>query len=278
MENTPKESGKQPGEQAPADTRLQLGVEGDGVTPESFDVVATLEFVSAFVAAMRAVADAAELELELHSLQIVPGSAVFAMESANRAVAEEMMSRTRLYIISDAEPPHAAKGPVTELCKALERLPSSHRPFLEVNRSREGLPTKFESARLYTEGRPAKLENAELYVEVTNVRGLVIDVGGMKTPRIRLTLEDGRTIAPRASRDLAAKAGMHLYRTVDAVVTLEREGTKVLGTSEIHDFELVEDMAPADEVKRWKRWFADVGGEWEDIEDIEQELGREAPR
>lgn len=260
-----RQKGRKPAtEERPKDERIRMGVEGEGVSPEAFDVVATLAFVSAFIQAMRATAAAGNQEFGLHSLAVIQGSTAFAMEAENRPLAEAMLSRTRLYIAGEAEPPHGAKGAVTELRKALELLPSGYRPFVEVKRKREPLPTTFGPARLH--------------VEVTNVRGMVVNAGGVNPPRIRMAVDGEGVISPRASQELAARAGKHLYRSIDAVVTLERDGDKVLETSQVHDFDVVEDMAPADEIRRWRDWFKRAGSDWEGIDDIELELDREAPQ
>ncbi len=264
MAKTRQKSRRPAPKRTPKDDRIRLGVDGEGVTPESFDVVATLAFISAFVETMRAAAATEKMEFGLHSLAILPGSAAFAMHAENQPLAEAMLSRTRLYIVGDAEPPHGAKGALTALRKTLETLPAGYEPYVEVRRKREALPTAFGPAGLR--------------VEVTNVRGIVVNAGGLNPPRIRLAVDGEGVITPRTSQELATRAGKHLYRPVDAVVTLERDGVKVLETSWVHDFDVVEDMAPADEIKRWKDWFARVGGDWEDIDDIEQELEREAPR
>jgi hypothetical protein len=248
----------------PKGNGIRMGVEGEGVSPDSFDVVATLAFVSAFVAAMKATANVDKQEFGLHSLAVIPGSTAFAMEAENEALAQAMLGRTRLYIVGEADPPHGVRGAVTELRKTLEALPTTHRPFVEVKRKREPLPTSFGAAGLR--------------VEVTNVRGVVVSAGGMRFPRIHLAVEGEGVINPRTSRELAERAGKHLYQHVDAVVTLERDGDKVLESSSVLDFDVIQEMSADDEIKRWKDWFARVGGDWEEIDDIERELGREASR
>ena len=125
---------------------------------------------------------------------------------------------------------------------------------------------------------PTSFADDEIHVEITTVRGIVVRAGGFNPARIHIRMDDDTTINPRAPRNLVEKAGKNLYSWVDAVLTLERRGDKVLESSAVHDFDVIQEMSADDEIRRWKDWFSKVGGDWDDVEDIELELEREHSR
>lgn len=243
---------------------IRIGVEGENISPKSFDVVATLAFVNAFVATMRAAAEVENHELGLHSLVVRKGSAAFEMQAQNQPLADALLARTHCYLVGKSEPPRGTRGKVVELRQALEGLPSGHQPFVEAKKKRNVLPTSFA--------------DDEIHVEITTVRGIVVRAGGFNPARIHIRMDDDTTINPRAPRNLVEKAGKNLYSWVDAVLTLERRGDKVLESSAVHDFDVIQEMSADDEIRRWKDWFSKVGGDWDDVEDIELELEREHSR
>jgi hypothetical protein len=244
----------------PADPHaLRLGVEGDGVSPESFEVLPTIAFVHAFVLVLEALAEGRRLQLT--GLRVVPGSTAFCFEAPepDHAWIRSMTSDTQRFMHHEHEAPRGARSRLADLKAAVGHLPPSYRPFFQAQgQDRTFIPREFE--------KPAA------YRETTTMRMTVLGAGG-KTPRVRVSTDSLPLLPLRANRTLTQRAGAALYKDIEAVVTLVWEGDAVID-AELHDFDVIEDMDPQEEIRRWNAWLADVGREWEDVDDIDRELGR----
>lgn len=239
---------------------ITLGVEGDGISPRSFDVLPTLAFVHAFVAVLDALVGRGQDEqsLRLTGLTIGEGSVAFELRSPEPERIARLANDAQHYLLHEEKAPRGARGKIVELRAALGRMPTSHRPYLEARSKRIVLPTAFD--------KPGP------YREVTTMRFTVLSAGGRR-PRVRVSSDTLPLLSLRANRHLAERAGSALYRQIEAVVTVVSEGSNIVD-AELHDFDLVEEVDAQAEITRWKTWFADVGREWEDVDDIERELGR----
>lgn len=245
---------------APTDPHaLRLGVEGDGVSPRSFEVLPTLAFVHAFVSVLEALAEGRPLHLT--GLRIAKGSTAFCFDApeANHAWLRSMASDTRRFMRYEHEAPRGARSRLADLKTALGHLPPSYRPFFQAHgQERNFLPREFEKP--------------DAYRETTTMRMTVLGAGG-KTPRVRVSTDSLPLLPLRANRELTQRAGAALYKNIEAVVTLAWEGDAIID-AELHDFDVIDDMDPQEEIRRWNAWLADVGREWEDVDDIDRELGR----
>jgi len=240
------------------DSPLVLGVEGDGVTPSAFDVAQTLAFLNSFVDLICSIAGVSQEELVLTSLQIEKGSVQFPIGSNNPMLARKCAQQAYSMLSGGENSKHGLVAKVSRARDALGRLPETYRPFLQAGKKRRTLPRTFT--------RP------EEYSEVTSLRGELIKAGGVD-PRVWLKAEEEGHLSLRTSKELAERAGHTLYQLIDAVVLLVREGDRIVD-AELYEYELVENLTPEDEKKRWRSWFHEAGSDWEEIEDIESELGR----
>lgn len=237
---------------------LKLGVEGDGVSPSSFDVVRTLTFVHAFVSVIDALADGEPLGLT--GLGIAPGSTAFCFDApeADRARVRSMATETQRFVRYEHEAPRGVRSKLADLKAALSHLPPSYRPFVETQGPRSFIPRVFEKPPVYR--------------ETTTMRMTVLSAGG-KAPRVRVSTNSISLLSLQTTRSLAKRAGAALYKDIEAVVTLFSEGDTIVD-GELHDFEIVDDIDPKEEIRRWSEWLAEAGKEWEDVDDVDRELGR----
>lgn len=112
---------------------------------------------------------------------------------------------------------------------------------------------------------------------MTAVYGFIMGVEGLPPSVSLLSDSDGVLHVARTSRSLAKRAAAHLYEPVEATVAILHGQRRPLGLR-LEEFELVEVLEPKEELARWRRWFADSNLGWDDIEDIEAELGRKDDR
>lgn len=94
---------------------LKLGVEGDGVSPSSFDVLRTLTFVHAFVSVSDALADGKPLGLT--GLGIAPGSTAFCFDApeADRARVRSMATETQRFIRHEHDAPKGVRSKLADV-------------------------------------------------------------------------------------------------------------------------------------------------------------------
>jgi len=247
---------KPPPQQTRHPNEFLVGVEGEEVTPESFDVLVSLSFLHAFVQLMQSVAKAENRTLDFTGLRVQRGSVAFALQTDTLAVAEDVAEKAQLYVVGAVPTPRGLQTQVGEVRESLEHLPNVT-PFYETREGRQSLPTAFPPG--------------PTCVETTEFRAVVHRVGGVK-PRVVLVVTGAEMeLNLRAEQSIAQRAAKHLYGVVDAVVTLIWEGEKVV-ECELHDFTPVEDPTAEDEIVQWRRWFAEVGSKWDDVDDLSAEL------
>lgn len=239
---------------------IALGVDGEGVSPKSFDVASTLRFITAFVGLMEGIAKAEDSKIHLDGLEIRKGSMAAALRSASTGHDIGIATKARLSVVGDTDAPRGLQGKVDAVRESLQLLPPAYTPFIETQSDgRVDLPTSFPE--------PAG------YVEVTTVYGVVSGVGG-KHPTVRIATEDDGVYVVRTTRALAKHAGSHLYEPIEATVIVHRVGEKRIDVR-LEDFVVLQEMSPEEESAVWREWFARSAPEWDDVDDVEYELRKE---
>lgn len=237
-----------------------LGVDGEGVSPGSFEVLPTLMFVQTWMSLAEAIAASDGKPLSFTGLTIREGSVAWVLTSLDPELSQSSFEKAHIYVVGDAEVPRGLRTKVVESRKSLGQLPRGYAPFIEIDAKRNDLPREFPSTNLYR--------------EVTTLRGEVVDAGGVR-PHVRLA-SPSRMFFLSTSRENAKRAGQALYREIEANVALVWDGDQfVEGT--LLDFEEIEMLSSDDEIARWRTWFSEAGQDWETVDDIELELGRERP-
>jgi hypothetical protein len=69
---------------------------------------------------------------------------------------------------------------------------------------------------------------------------------------------------------LASDLAKYLYGKVDAVLRLRRNDDGTIESGVLESFTPLDDET----VEAWRNWFRATGSEWDDIDNIERELGR----
>ena len=240
-----------------------IGVEGDDVAPEHFDVMPSLRFFVAYVQLMQTLAKAEQRVLDFTGLRVLRGSAAFAYRTDDIRVAEQTAERAQLYLVGGSKIPRGLQTQVSAVQDALQQLPEHVTPFYEAHERRHPLPKLFAAE--------------STLVEYTDYRGVVRLVGGIE-PRVVLAIHDGDLthLSLHASEALVQRAAKHLYKAIDATVRITWRGERVESAG-LEDFTPVEEgLSPAEEAARWREWFAVAGSSWNDVEDIEAELRGDA--
>lgn len=124
--------------------------------------------------------------------------------------------------------------------------------------------------------RPRSARVAGGGIEVTTLFGYILGVEGLPPTVLILSDFDGVLHVARTSRSLARRAATQLYQPVEATVAIlhgERRHLRL----RLEEFHVTEALSPEQEIARWRQWFADAKLGWDDVDDIEAELGRKDP-
>ncbi len=126
------------------------------------------------------------------------------------------------------------------------------------------------------ETRPLSATIAEKHLparEVTELRATLVGIGGTGRPVARFSSRsEPRIFWLKTDLDTARKLAPLLYSPVDIVAEVRRDEKGIIHGGSLQEYRTV--YAGPDELRIWKEWFREVGGDWNDIEDIDQELGR----
>lgn len=231
-------------------------MDGHGITPKSFDVLRTLEFVQSYLHLVEAIAEKDGLSLEMTGLEVRPGSVAFACMSAHVEEVRGIATRANALIAGDEPSGRGLKVRVTNVRSAIRRLPVAYVPYVKAP-TRLALPTTFEEK--------------DVHMEMTSLRGTVLITGGVE-PKVKLRTDIG-TIPLRASQEDVETVARHLYGEIDASVEITRDSNGNV-SGKLLNFRPVCKLSSDEEFDRWREWFNHVGSDWNSVDDIERELDR----
>lgn len=132
----------------------------------------------------------------------------------------------------------------------------------------------------WTQAIPIPLPNREPSEEVqfwtiTTMRARVVSVGG-ETPKARLKPRNRSSFVVSVTKPQACSLGKHIYEEVDLRLRIQRDDTgKVASGGTLLSYEPLENYTPEQALAAWHKYHDAVAAGWDDIEDIEKELGRD---
>jgi hypothetical protein len=229
-----------------------------GATPETVDTNMALRLASAYFDHLRRVSDAKTLDLSFQGLTVrkkcVRIEAMPNSLSVARAAAERTARIVRL-----AEPVPVGLEQATErLRHELRSLPASLRAKTVAGKWQRALRAPEPDAM------PGPWE-------ITELRITVVRVGGSEPT---LTCASGSEVGSftlRVSQDQARRLGAMLYSEVDVEAEIHRDESGHISWGRVMTIHELDSSPPSE---AWRRWFASAASGWDDVEDIEAELGR----
>jgi hypothetical protein len=237
---------------------LQGTFEGKELAPGHFDVVHAMNYVSALLDLLVALAEKRKEPLSFTGMTLQPGSVAFRIDVDRPAVASALTREAGQMVEGRTLPPRGLRSRVVRLRESILRLPAGTRSVVRVGRQRTVIA-------------PPRSVNDAPTVEQTELRATVYRIGGDPARLWAITETDGGFNAA-LSQELAEQLAKHLYKEVDLVATLERAEDGRITDGYIHHFHPLEELE--DEAEEWRRWFAVAGADWDDVEDLEAELER----
>lgn len=231
------------------------------VSPENFDVLSGLAYVHSYLDLLSGMAQLRHEKVNFKGLRLVPGSVAFKIDVDEPILARQLAKETNEVLEGRRVVPRGLRGRVQSVRQALSRMPAGNTALVRVDDY---------SAKLTVSDRS---ESGLLY-ECVELRVSVYRVGGTP-PRISLVSDVDGGFTLSIDRDHAEKIAKFLYREVDIVAMVARaeDGTITDGKA-LQFFALDDDVPEGEEAKFWRDWFAKVGSEWDEVDDIELELDR----
>ncbi|MBX7115927.1 MAG: hypothetical protein K1X64_16480 [Myxococcaceae bacterium] len=249
------------------DTGLKLEIDGPGVKPETLDSVATLELGRAYFRLLQRVAEDQEISLELTGLSIEDKCAALKVTPANFKLAQQTVVRAHRIVAGEELSSHRLDVAAEDFRAAVRALPTEQNVAVLVG------PQRLPVAR----SQAAKIAPRK---SITRMRAVVLTVGAATPPFARLSSKsEARPSFTVKVKDVSTvqKLALHLGKTIDADVAVERDTEGLIVRGELLEYVPVDEKRSLEE---WREWFASVAPDWSDVEDVEEALGRrdEEPR
>jgi hypothetical protein len=240
---------------------LKLEIDGPGVHPQTVDPLLTLDLGRAYLRFLNKIADEAELDLEFKGLDIEDKCAALVFPSGKIAVAERVATDAHRMLAGSQLVSRRVEASANEFRAALRALPAGQSVAVLLRKTRLPIPAQ-PSVRL----QPLR--------SVTKLRAMLIAVGG-KQPTAKFTSksEGTRPFTVRLSDiPTAQRLGALLFKEMDVEVRVERDPDGLIIAGELLDFMA---LTGTDPLESWRAWFKAAASEWDSIDDIDKELGRD---
>lgn len=241
---------------------LELVLKGPEQSPTTVDPVATLDFALAYFELLRRIAKEQEVDLQFRGLDIREGSMIIASHPLRPDLAIAMMRDAARYVGGTLEPPPELEKRVREVRSRVKDLPLD---VVATTRC-EGYEVAL-TPDLRKETLPPR--------EFVELRATVMTVGGSGTPYARFrSKSEERAFTLKTDETTAVRLAKLLYASVDLTGEVQRDEKGHIHSGILRDFVAVD--VHVDQVKVWRDWFRDAGGDWNDLDDVDdgEELER----
>lgn len=229
-------------------------------TPDSIDSAFLCRFAGAYLQLLARIALDDGRELSFTGLRLKEGSTRLLVSANDGAVARSVAEEAGPFVSGDAEPPPGieplARG-VSDIL--LEKLREGQYPNVIVGPWKERIRPRPETERTFA-------------WEVISIRATVLRVGGVRpAARFETASEHWAFTLVLSKPEDAPALGALLYQDIDIVATVKRgEEDRIVGGT-LQEWERLE---PGSGVEAWRNWFRSSCPEWDEVPDVERELGR----
>lgn len=240
---------------------LKLEIDGPGVHPATVDPLVTMDLGRAYLRFLSKIADEAEVDLEFKGLGIEDKCAALVFHSDKIAIAERVATDAHRMLAGAQLIPHRVEASADEFRAALRAVPSGQSVAVLLRNGRLPIPEQ-PNVRV----QPLR--------SLTTLRAMLIAVGG-KQPTAKFTSrsEGTRPFTVRLPDiPTAQKLGALLFRDMDVEMRIERDPEGLIIGGELLDFTA---LTADDPLASWRTWFKTAASEWDTIDDIDKELGRD---
>jgi len=238
---------------------LLVELDGPGVSPETVDTLALLRLAETYFRLVGKVAEASSMSLSFRGLRVRDKCAAVRATPNNPELAQLVSVRALRIISGEESAPRGTEILTSNIRSCLRSLPTGH-----VARARWGKrPHPLVAPPLPTEEHPW---------ETVELRAIPVRVGGAE-PGARLrSASEGHEFTVTATTEQARRLGAVLYSEVDVELEVCRDFEGRIEAGRVVEVHAVSEDEPA---AAWRQWFHANASEWDEIEDVGAELGRD---
>jgi hypothetical protein len=243
------------------DKRLELELRLPVGTPTTVDSSFLCRYAGTFLRLLSRVAAEDGRELSFSGLRLEEGSVRAFVLPNDPEVAKDAADEAAPYVSGDAEAPPGLEGDARAVSEILrEKLGSGQCSNIIIGPWRTDVAPRPQVVR-------------SLATELISVRAKILRVGGVRPAvRVETAAEESAFTLILGNPDDAPKLGALLYQPVEIVATVRRDDVDRIVGGTLDEWEALE---PGSGVTAWRDWFRRSAPEWEDVENVERELGRD---
>jgi hypothetical protein len=246
-------------DRGPKAGEIELYLDAPGLTRDSVDSAMLLRLGAAYLEMLLKIAGDQGRELEFHGMRVEPGSTRAFFMASDAEAAQDVADEAATYVSGEETPAAAGVEPLARTVSTVVRRMGATAKVIIGPWKRDIVP-RSEVDRGFT-------------TEIVSLRAEVLRVGG-KIPAVRLTArgEEFPFTLRVANPSDTPKLGALIYQDVDIVATVRRdEDQKIVGGT-LDEFYAI---PPGSGVEAWGNWYRQACSEWDDVEDVNRELGRD---
>jgi hypothetical protein len=241
-------------------TELMLEIDGPDLHPTTGDPLLLLRLAESWFRFTAKVASGSGHRLTLRGIAVRDKCVAFATVPSNVRVARLVAGQAARIINGAEDAPIGADGALDDVRRNVRGLATECEVLVRVG----------DWTKTLTPPTPAGPTDRW---ERTELRVRPVRVGGTETITAKL-ISRSESVAFTVTvpvEDHARILGANLYRDVDVELRLCRGPDDIVKTGEVID---VHALDVGDEGNSWLAWFKENAGEWADVDNVLEELGR----
>jgi hypothetical protein len=236
----------------------KIAFELHGVTPETVNTIALLRLASSYFEHLRRIGSSKDLELNFEGLTVKNKCVQIAAKASHITAAKKAVEKqARILRLVEPAPP-GTEGATESLRDQLRAL-------------QPGMHAKVVCGKWSRRLDPKSAEHVPWPRETTALRVVIVRVGGNQPSAAFLSPSERNQFVLPVTQVQARQLGGRLYSEVDIEAEIERDSEGRISGGKLIDFAIIGDGDPAEE---WRAWFAAAASGWDNVDDIEAELGR----
>lgn len=246
---------------ADLDDRLKLELEGPGLNPDTVDPLLIIGLARSYFELLGEIAKQHGSALNLRGFRIEDKCVAAVTIPHDLNVAHQVATDASRYIGGALTPPPEVEKKTRAVRRILKSLPMDFHANVLVG--------PWPKQPLMATRKEVKLPP----LEITELRVFMISIGGRRPgARFSSRSEGNKPFSVRVEAEKAKALARWLYSCLDVTVQLERDEFGRIHSGELLEFEPVNEVL--DDLEAWKDWFRTEAKGWDEVKDIEAELGR----
>ena len=242
--------------------KLQFELDGPGADPDQVDSLALLQLAESWFRLTAKVAEAFRIGLSFRGLKVIDKCVAVAVSPSDLASARTATAHVVRIVSVQEDLPRGTEVAVEDFRRALRALPAA-----QLANVRVGAWTR--------RVRPPRPQEAEHPWERTELRVSPIRVGGASPTATLFSTSELAPFTATLSRVHARQLGAALYGEADVELEICRDMDGRIERGRILSVHVVVGTLDADsEIAQWREWRDSIAADWEDVENVGEELGR----